>query len=70
MKLERAREEYTICCTRNERIGLPWFKTGIWNLRGMWKEFEKERVCVEGETMEFWKEEVEGTTSGEKITYF
>jgi hypothetical protein len=42
IKFEWAREEYTICCTRNERSGLAWFKTGIWKLRGMRKEFEKE----------------------------
>jgi hypothetical protein len=41
MKQEWAREEYIVCCTRNERSGLAWFKTGIWKLRGMRKGFEK-----------------------------
>jgi hypothetical protein len=37
MKQEWAREEYIVCCTKNERSGLAWFKTGIWKLRGMRK---------------------------------
>jgi hypothetical protein len=41
MKQEWAREEYTYCCTRNEKSGLAWFKTGIWKLRGMRKGFEE-----------------------------
>jgi hypothetical protein len=28
MKQEWAREEYIVCCTRNEKSGLAWFKTG------------------------------------------
>jgi hypothetical protein len=43
MKQERAREQYIVFCTRNERSGLAWFKTGIWKLRGMRKAFEKGR---------------------------
>jgi hypothetical protein len=51
MKQEWAREEYTVCCTRNERGGLAWFKTGIWKLRGMRKGSEKARcpLCSEDE---------------------
>jgi hypothetical protein len=51
MKQEWAREEYTVCCTRNERNGLAWFKTGIWKLRGMRIRFEKGRcpLCSEDE---------------------
>jgi hypothetical protein len=51
MKQEWAREEYIVCCTRNERSGLAWFKTGIWKLRGMRKGFEKGRcpLCSEDE---------------------
>jgi hypothetical protein len=51
MKQEWAREEYIGCCTRNERSGLAWFKTGIWKLRGMRKGFEKGRcpLCSEDE---------------------
>jgi hypothetical protein len=41
MKSEWAREEYTVCCTRNEKSGLTWFKTGIWKLRGMREGYEK-----------------------------
>jgi hypothetical protein len=44
MKQELAREEYTVCCTRNERSGLAWFKAGIWKLRGMRKDLRKEDV--------------------------
>jgi hypothetical protein len=51
MKLEWAREEYTVCCTRNDRSGLAWFKTGIWKLRGMRKGSEKGKcpLCSEEE---------------------
>jgi hypothetical protein len=51
MKQEWAREEYIVCCTRNERSGLAWFKTGIWKLRGMRKGLEKGRcpACSEDE---------------------
>jgi hypothetical protein len=41
--LKWAREEYTVCCTRNERSGSAWFKTGIWKLRNMRKGSEKGR---------------------------
>jgi hypothetical protein len=41
MKREWAREEYTVCYTRNKRSGLA----GVWKLRGMRKEFERER-CI------------------------
>jgi hypothetical protein len=49
MKQEWAREDYIVCCTRNERSGLAWFTTGIWKLRGMRKGFEKGRcpLCSE-----------------------
>jgi hypothetical protein len=51
MKQEWAREQYISCCTRDERSGLAWFKTGIWKLRGMRKGFEKGRcpLCSEEE---------------------
>jgi hypothetical protein len=51
MKQEWAREEYILCCTRYERSGLAWFKTGIWKLRGMRKGSEKGRcpLCSEEE---------------------
>jgi hypothetical protein len=51
MKQEWAREEHTVCCTRNERSGLAWFRTGIWKLRGMRKGFEKGRcpLCSKDE---------------------
>jgi hypothetical protein len=47
MKKEWAREEYIVCCIRNERSGLVWFKTGIWKLRGMRKDLRKEDVLYE-----------------------
>jgi hypothetical protein len=43
MKQEWAREENIVCCTRNKRSGLAWFKTGIWKLRAMRKGYEKGR---------------------------
>jgi hypothetical protein len=51
MKQEWAREEYVVCCTRNERSALAWFKTGIWKLRGMRKGSEKGRcpLCSKDE---------------------
>jgi hypothetical protein len=51
MKQEWAREEYIVCCTRNERSGLAWFKTGICKMRGIRKGFDKGRcpVCSENE---------------------
>jgi hypothetical protein len=41
----------SVCCIRNERSGLAWFRTGIWKLRGMRKGFEKGRcpLCSEDE---------------------
>jgi hypothetical protein len=51
VKLEWAKEEYTVCCATNERSGLSRFETGIWNLGGTRKGFEKGRcpVCSEDE---------------------
>jgi ribosomal protein L37AE/L43A len=43
MKLEWGKEEYTFCCTRNERSGLARFKLGIWKLRGVRRRFKKGR---------------------------
>jgi hypothetical protein len=43
MKQEWAGEQYISCCTRIERSGLAWFKTGIWKLSGMKKGFENGR---------------------------
>jgi hypothetical protein len=41
-KLVWAREEY-VACSKNERSGLAWFKTGIWKLGGVRKASEKRR---------------------------
>jgi hypothetical protein len=51
MKQEWTRKKYIIFCTRNERSGLAWFKTGIWKLRRMRKGFGKGRcpLCSEDE---------------------
>jgi hypothetical protein len=51
MGQEWTREEYIVCCTRNERSGLAWFKTGIWKLRGLRNGFENGRcpLCSEDE---------------------
>jgi hypothetical protein len=43
MQLEVGCEEYTVCCIRNERSGLAWFKTGIWKMREMRKGYENGR---------------------------
>jgi hypothetical protein len=58
---------YTVSYTRNERNGLAWFKTGIWELKGMRRGFEKGRcpLCREEEyaihiLKMFGNEEVEG----------
>jgi hypothetical protein len=50
MKQEWTIEQY-ISCSRTERSGLAWFKTGIWKLSGMRKGFEKGRcpLCSEEE---------------------
>jgi hypothetical protein len=51
MKTEWIEEEYTVCCTRNERSGLGSYETGIWKLKDMKKEFEKDkcRLCSDDE---------------------
>jgi hypothetical protein len=33
MKLLWDREEYVMCGSRNDRIGIAWFRAGIWKLR-------------------------------------
>jgi hypothetical protein len=37
MKLLWDREDYVMCGSRNERMGITWFKAGIWKLRGIRK---------------------------------
>jgi hypothetical protein len=51
MKQEWATEQYISCCSKTERSGLAWFKTGIWKLKGMRKGSEKGRcpLCSEEE---------------------
>jgi hypothetical protein len=51
MKCEWAKEAYTVFCTRNERNGTAWFKTGIWMPRRIRKESEKGTcpLCSEDE---------------------
>jgi hypothetical protein len=70
MKLQWAREEYTVCCTKNVRSGLASFRTGTWKLKGMRKGFEKGRcpLCHQEDDVihtytikMFRNEEVEGT---------
>jgi hypothetical protein len=43
MKLEWCKEEYIVCCARNERNGLACFKAGVWKLRGTREGSEKGR---------------------------
>jgi hypothetical protein len=40
MKLLWAREDYVMCCSRNDRRGIAWFRAGTWKLRGMRKGSE------------------------------
>jgi hypothetical protein len=64
MKLEWTRKANTVCCTRNERSGSAWFKTGTWKLRGMRRVFEKRRCFREEEdyiTKIFGNKEAKGT---------
>jgi hypothetical protein len=35
MKLKCNKEEYVNCCCRKERIGIAWWRIGIWKLRGI-----------------------------------
>jgi hypothetical protein len=40
MKLLWDREDYVMCGSRNDRMGIAWFRAGIWNLRGIRKGLE------------------------------
>jgi hypothetical protein len=57
MKQEWAREEYIACCTRNERSGLAWFKTGIWKLRGTSKDEVAIHILLKCFEMRKWREQ-------------
>jgi hypothetical protein len=35
MKLLWDREDYVMCGSRNERMGIAWFRAGIWKLRAI-----------------------------------
>jgi hypothetical protein len=35
MKLLWDRKDYVKCGSRNDRMGIAWFRSGIWKLRGM-----------------------------------
>jgi hypothetical protein len=70
MKLEWGKEKYTVCCVRNERNGLGWFKPGVWKSRGVKRGFVKGRcpLCREEEDathiyiiIMFGNDEAEGT---------
>jgi hypothetical protein len=37
MKLLWDREDYVMCGSRNDRMGIAWFRAGIWKLRGIRK---------------------------------
>jgi hypothetical protein len=63
-KVEWGREEYTVCCTRNGRSGLAWFKTGIWKLRGMRKG---DALYVERKMLYIYYKNVRKRRSGENI---
>jgi hypothetical protein len=43
MKLLRAGQEYVMCCSRNDRRGIAWFRAGTWKSRGMRKGLESGR---------------------------
>jgi hypothetical protein len=40
MKLLRDREDYVMCGSRNDRMGIAWFRAGIWKVRGVRKGLE------------------------------
>jgi hypothetical protein len=40
MKLLWDREDYVVCGSRNDRMGIAWFRVGIWKLRGVRKGLE------------------------------
>jgi hypothetical protein len=37
MKHEWGKESYSDECTRKERMGIIWWKVGIWKLSGIWR---------------------------------
>jgi hypothetical protein len=43
MKLLWDREDYVVCGSRNDRMGIAWFRAGIWKLRGVRKGLETGR---------------------------
>jgi hypothetical protein len=46
MKLLWDRKEYVMCGSRNDRMGITWFRSGIWKLRGMKKGLEIGRCTL------------------------
>jgi hypothetical protein len=40
MKLLWDREDYVVCGSRNDRMGIAWFRAGIWKVRGVRKGLE------------------------------
>jgi hypothetical protein len=44
MKLEWGKESYIDKCTRKERMGIIWWKAGIWKLRRIRRGFEGRRT--------------------------
>jgi hypothetical protein len=48
MKYEWGKESHSDKCTRKERMGIIWLKTGIWKLRGIGRGFERGRcpLCL------------------------
>jgi hypothetical protein len=43
MKFLWDREDYVMCVSRNDRMGIAWFRAGIWKLRGIRKGLEIRR---------------------------
>jgi hypothetical protein len=37
------REDCVMCGSRNDRMGIAWFRAGIWKLRGIMKGLEIRR---------------------------
>jgi hypothetical protein len=48
MKLEWGKETHIDKCTRKERMGIIWWKAGIWKLRGIRRGLERGRcpLCL------------------------
>jgi hypothetical protein len=74
VKCEWGKKWYIDKCTRKERIGVTWWKVGIWKLKGIRGGLEKGRCpYVGGDEDEKhillkYKESRNGGKNGQKVT--